>query len=392
LSTLADFSVVAGGPLNNFFRRIGLAGGALELVGRRALAVALFAWLPLLALSAGEGNAWSGVPQAFLLDVDVHVRLLIALPLLLAAEPHVHDRMRGSVLQFLDRGIVTDAARPQFDAALASLRRVRESRLAELLLLVLVYAVGIGVVWREVVSLDVDTWYRTSGADATRITLAGWWYALVSLPLFQFLIYRWYVRLGMWAWFLWKVARADLSLIPAHPDKSGGLGFLSSLCYSFWPLLLAHGVLISGVVWSGILFDERTLVQYSFEIIVATTTILLFIFGPLLVFVPTLIAAKRAGLKTYGLLGERYARAFDRKWLQGADGPAPSDALLGNPDIRSLADMRQAYDLVASMRLVPINWGIAMQLAIVMLVPMAPLALTILTDVELASMLLGLLF
>ncbi len=51
----------------------------------------------------------------------------------------------------------------------------------------------------------------------------------MSLPLFQFTIYRWYVRLGMWAWFLWKVSRAPLALNPAHPDKCGGLGFLSSL-------------------------------------------------------------------------------------------------------------------------------------------------------------------
>jgi hypothetical protein len=389
VNPLADFSVVVGGPLNGFFRRIGLSGESLELVARRALAVALFAWLPLLALSLAEGYAWSGVEQAFLFDVDVHVRLLIALPLLLAAEPHVHGRMRGSVGQFVERGIVTDAARPQFDAALHALRRLRESRLAELVLVVLVYAVGIGVVWRQVVSLDVDTWYRTGAAGATQISLAGWWYALVSLPLFQFLIYRWYVRLGMWAWFLWKVSRANLSPVPAHPDKSGGLGFLSALCYAFWPLLLAHGVLISGVVWSGILFDDRTLVEYSFEIVVATTMILVFIFGPLLVFVPTLVAAKRAGLKTYGLLAERYVRSFDRKWLGSEAG---SNELLGTPDIRTLADLSKAYEIVAGMRLVPINWGIAMQLAIVMLVPMAPLALTVLTDVEVASMLLGLLF
>ena len=212
----------------------------------------------------------------------------------------------------------------------------------------------------------------------------------MSLPIFQFIIYRWYVRLGMWAWFLWKVSRADLSLVAAHPDKCGGLGFLSSLCYAFWPLLLAHGVLISGVVWTGILFDDRTLVQYSFEIVVATSIILLFIFGPLFVFVPALVAAKRAGLKTYGLLAQRYVRDFDGKWL--GSGARPDDTLLGNPDIRSLADMSHAYDVVSSMRLVPINWRIAMQLALVMLVPMAPLALTILTDVELASMLLGLLF
>ena len=126
------------------------------------------------------------------------------------------------------------------------------------------------------------------------------------------------MRLGLWAWFLWKVSRADLSLNAAHPDKMGGLGFLSAVCYAFWPLLLAHGVLISGVVWSGILFNDRTLVQYSFEIVVATSIILVFIFAPLLVFVPGLVAAKRAGLKSYGMLAQRYVRDFDDKWL-GSD-------------------------------------------------------------------------
>jgi len=390
MNPLADFSVVAGGPVNRFYRRIGLAGESLEFFKRRALVVALFAWLPLLLLSVVEGNAWGGVAQAFLLDVDVHARLLVALPLLLGAEIHVHGRMRSLVPVFIDRGIVTDAARPQFDAALDSTRRLCESRLAEFLVLVLVYAVGIGVVWRQVVALDVETWYRTGTADATRITLAGWWYALVALPLFQFMAYRWYVRLGMWAWFLWKVARADLVLMPAHPDKCAGLGFLSALCYAFWPLLLAHGVLISGVVWSGILFDGRTLVQYAFEIVIATTMILVFTLAPLFAFVPNLVAAKRMGLKTYGSLAQRYALDFERKWID--NDVRPNDPLLGNPDIRSLADLSHAYDVVSQIRLVPINWRIAMQMAFVVLAPMAPLALTILTDVELASMLLGLLF
>ena len=59
--------------------------------------------------------------------------------------------------QFVDRGIVGEAARPQFDAAIRALQRLRESRLAEVLLLVLVYAVGIAVIWRHIVSLDVET-------------------------------------------------------------------------------------------------------------------------------------------------------------------------------------------------------------------------------------------
>ena len=118
--------------------------------------------------------------------------------------------------------------------------------------------------------------------------------------------------------------------------------------------------------------------------------ILLFIFAPLFAFVPNLVATKRAGLKTYGLLAQRYVRDFERKWVGG--DARPDAALLGNADIRSLADLSHAYGVVANMRLVPIDWRIAMQLAIVMLIPMAPLALTLLTDVELASMLLGVLF
>jgi len=108
------------------------------------------------------------------------------------------------------------------------------------------------------------------------------------------------------------------------------------------------------------------------------------------VFLPTLVAAKRAGLKTYRLLAERYVRASDRKWVSGA--ARPSEPLLGTPDIRSLADLTYAYQTVAGMQLVPINWRIAVQLAIVTLLPLTPLALTVLSDAEIASMLLGVLF
>ena len=69
--------------------------------------------------------------------------------------------------------------------------------------------------------------------------------------------------------------------------------------------------------------------QYALELVVANMAILLFVFGPLIVFLPTLVAAKRAGLKTYGLLAERYVRAFDRKWVSG--DARPSEPLLGSP-------------------------------------------------------------
>jgi hypothetical protein len=43
----------------------------------------------------------------FLHDVEIHVRLLIALPLMIVAELIVHQRMRPVVAQFLERGLAS---------------------------------------------------------------------------------------------------------------------------------------------------------------------------------------------------------------------------------------------------------------------------------------------
>ncbi len=88
-----DFSIVLGGPLFQLLRRAHLTGDALELLVRRVVAIPLFAWLPLLVLSALEGQALGGsVAIPFLLDVEVHVRFLLVMPLLIIAELVVHRR------------------------------------------------------------------------------------------------------------------------------------------------------------------------------------------------------------------------------------------------------------------------------------------------------------
>ena len=99
-----DFSLVLGGPLYQLWRRTRLSGDALQLLHRRVVVLALLAWLPLLALSVAEGHAWGGsLKLAFLHDIEIHVRLLLALPLLIVAELVVHQRMRPVVGQFLSR-------------------------------------------------------------------------------------------------------------------------------------------------------------------------------------------------------------------------------------------------------------------------------------------------
>jgi hypothetical protein len=387
----ADFSLVLGGPLYQLWRGTRLAGEALQLLRRRIIALAMVAWIPLLVLSIAEGHAWGGsVRLPFLYDVELHLRLLLALPLLVVAELVVHQRMTRVVGQFLDRGIIPDAARPQFDAAIASALRLRNSIVAEVLLLLLVYVVGVGFVWRTQVALDVPSWYGTPAGGRLNPSAAGWWLGIVSLPMLQFLLLRWYFRLFIWARFLWQVSRIDLRLVPTHPDRAGGLGFLGSLSYAFTPVLLAQGVLLSGMIANKIFFAGATLPEFKLDLVGVVAPMVLAVLGPLLVFGPKLEAAKRAGLREYGTLAQRYVREFDDKWLRG--GAPAGEPLVGSGDIQSLADLGNAYEVVKGMRFVPFTMQTVLQLAVTTLVPVVPLTLTMISLEQLVERLLKIVF
>lgn len=381
-----DFSVVLGGPVFQLVRRAHLSGDGLELVRRRILFIPLFAWLPLLILSVAGGRAWGdAVVVPFFRDIELHVRLLLTLPLLIVAEMVVHQRMRPVVRQFLERGLIAESSRGRFDAAVASARRLRNSIVAEVLLIALVYVVGL-VLWPYYGALHVTTWHAVPTPGGRQFFAAGWWFALVSLPLFQFMLFRWYFRIFIWIRFLWQVRGCTLRLLPTHPDRVGGLGFLTGTVVAFAPLLAAHGTLLAGAFAGRIFFAGRTLPDFKVEIVVVLVFLLLLVLGPLLLFMPHLAQARRAGLREYGTLAVRYAREFDDKWLRS---PAPPDEpLLGSSDIQSLADLGNSFQVVREMRTVPFTKETLLQLAVITLVPLAPLLLTMIPLEELLKRLL----
>jgi hypothetical protein len=382
-----DFSLVLGGPLYQLMRRAHLSGNTLELLRRRIVAIPLFAWLPLLILSAVGGRAWgTAVRVPFLFDVEAHVRFLVALPLLIVAELVVHQRMRPVVRQFVERGLIADTSRARFDAALPSAMRLRNSVVAELLLVVFVYVVGVVFIWPVYGALHVATWYSTPVDGARRLSLAGWWFVCVSLPLIQFILLRWYFRLFIWTRFLWQVARCELRLVPTHPDRAGGLGFLSLTPIAFAPLVAAHGALVAGLIANRIFIEGATLPNFKVELAVILGFLLLIVLGPLLLFVPHLAAARRAGLHEYGTLAERYVREFDDKWLRG--GAPAGEPLVGSADIQSLADLANSFEVVRSMRAVPFTRDAVVQLGVIALLPVAPLLLTMVSLEELLKRLL----
>jgi hypothetical protein len=385
-----DFSLVLGGPLFQLLRRTHLSDDAMLLARRRIIVISLIAWLPLLILSTLEGHALGGsavVP--FLFDVEVHIRYLVALPLLIGAELVVHRRMLSLVAQFLERQLIPRDAMARFETAIASALRLRNSVLAEILLIAFVYGVGILIVWRQYIALDAATWYATPSPEGSRLSLAGMWFGYVSLPLFQFLLCRWYFRLFIWTRFLWQVSRIKLSLIPTHPDRIGGLGFLSKTTYAFALLAIAHGVILAGPLANRILYVGARLLQFKGEIAVIVVFVLCLVLGPLLVFTPQLAQAKRTGLREYGTLAERYVREFDSKWLRGG---APAETLAASGDIQGLADLGNSYDVVRTMQLTPVTKEMIVLVGAATLAPIAPLALTMMPLEELLKTLLGILF
>jgi hypothetical protein len=385
-----NFSFVLGGPLYQLLRRSHLAGGAQELVRRRIVVISLFVWLPLLVLSAVDGKLLSGsVPISFLQDVEVHVRFLLVVPLLIAAELIVHQRTRTLLRQFLERNLIPEAAMPQFDAAVASAVRLRNSVTAEILIIAIVYGVGVFVVFRNVTVLHTLTWYATPSGAGSDLSLAGMWYGYVSLPVFQFLLLRWYYRIAIWTYFLFRVSRIDLALVPAHPDRVGGLGFLSNTILAFIPLLFAHGTLAAGLMANRIFYAGAKLVDFKVEVGVLVVFCTCLVLIPLLVFAPQLAQAKLKGSREFGIFAERYTRGFEAKWLRG--GAPPDEPLLGSGDIQSLADLGNSFEIVKTMRLAPFTRQAVVQLVAFTIVPMTPLLLTIMPFEELMKRLLGML-
>jgi len=386
----ADFSLVLGGPLYQLYLKSRLARPPLALAARRIVTIPLIAWLPLLVLALVERHAFPGtIDVPFAYDLEVHARYLLALPLLIAAELTVHARIRPAIGQFLSRGIVPPAARARFDAIVASAMRLRNSVALEVVLLVFVYTV-MQLVWRSQITLQRPTWFADEMAPALRLSWAGWWYGFVSIPIFQFILLRWYFRLFVWFRFLWQVSRLELRLVPTHPDRAGGLGFLGGSAGAGTAVPRAQGVRLSGVIANRIVHEASALPAFKEEIAGIVILLVLVVLAPLTVFTPHLVAARRSGLREYGTLASRYVSEFDAKWVRG--GAGKEEPLVGSADIQSLADLGNSFEIVRSMSVVPFTRNTVLQLAVITLLLATPLLLTMVSLEELVKRLLQVVF
>lgn len=379
-----------GGPLFQLFRRAHLSGAGLELLHRRLLIIPSLAWLPLLLLSAIEGHALGGTLKIpFLRDVESASRFLVALPVLIIAEIVVHNRISPLVRRFAQRRIVVAEDLPAFNLAVKSALRLRNSVALEVVVLVLIYTAGLWI-WKSDIALEDPTWYAIPDGQHINLSLAGYWYVFVSIPFFQFILARWYMRLLIWFRLLWQISRLKLHLSAGHPDRAGGIGFLGKSSYAFGPILFAQGALLSGVIASRVLYEKRDLMSFKMEAAAFVAFLVFVILGPLIMFTPLLDRAKRKGSAEYGLLANQYVFAFEEKWMRAGD-QAPS-GLLGSADIGAMSALENTYANVRQMRLVPFGVQDITRLAAATAAPLLPLSLTIFSFPQLLKFLVKVVF
>lgn len=384
-----DFSLGSGGPLYQFYLWIGLARKPYFLFKRRILVICLFAWLPLFILSIFSGVAFKNVRVPFIFDIDVHVRFFISLALLIYAEVIANERLQTLVQHFLKCNIISPDDRLKFDSIIASAMRLTNSVVVEVLLIVFVIAAG-HLISEEYFPFSVSTWYVLKINGTVQLTLPGYWYAFVSLPFFQFLLLRWYYRLAIWYRFLWQVSRLPLQLNSLHPDRAGGIGFLTNSVYAFEPLLLAHSVLLAGMILNRIWNAGATLLQFQGEIISIIIFLIILPLAPLLFFMFSLIKTKRAGTLAYDIIANRYVNNFYDKWI---DTEAKNNAeLLGTSDIQSLADLGNSFMVSAQMRIIPFSRGTIISIVILTAFPLLPLLLTVMPLEKIIHQFMGVVF
>ncbi len=379
--------LVRGGPSYRLELRLGLGHPHAPRRVRKVFLLILVTWVPLLLFSLLAGDAFGGrVAVNLLHDPVIYSRFLFVVPLLVLAELIVEKSLSVQAQYFLDSGLLHDRERPRFNSARREVIRLRDSVVAEGAILVISFVLAFAARMLSGLGMTETSWLR-SGAT---ITLAGWWYILVSLPILLFFLLRWLWVFLLWAKFLFRVSRLELELTATHPDHAGGLGFLGWGLVSFAIILLGVSAVISGGFAYEILHRGSSLNILKYHVIVFVVLAISMLHAPLVVFSGRLARCRFRALLEFGALIGHHDRAFDEKWIKSRQ--SNRENILGSPDVSSLADIGSAFEDIERMRLVPFDNKAVGVLVVAALIPMIPLLGTAIPIHAIVVKLVGLLF
>jgi hypothetical protein len=335
--------------------------------------VVVLAAVPLLVLAQAQGVAAGHRVQLPLVRDFTAYAVIIAAPWILLVGEIVNRRIRYGVRYFEVAALVPERRQRDFDQAVTRTAGLADAWWSDALLLVVALVIG-GLDLSAARAIPGHSSWRWIGTPAA-LSWAGRWFWLVTLPIYQFLLLRWVWRLVLWTLWLRQVSKLDLDLLATHPDRSGGLGFLADAQAAFNLLLIPVAVVFSSRAAFWIQYAGGSTDQLKYVIAAFVVLAIVVVQGPLFVFTPSLVLARRRGILQYGALADAYVHDFHGKWVMGRK--APDEPLLGAADIQSLADMGNSLQVVRGMQVVPIGLPEVGATAVAAVVPMLPLLSTV---------------
>jgi hypothetical protein len=355
---MATFSLVKGGPFYHLMRRLHLTGRTDTPTG---WLLAIVAWVPL-ALGELVRATLGMSPDPTMLDISVHTRVLVALPVLLFAESIIDPACRGAITVLYDRKICDSV---ELDRIVEGAERMRDAWWIELAFLALAMIGGQLVLWHVLGSVGLVH----GGQPASAWSFPRLWYVSIALPLVHFVMFRSLWHYVIWTYVLARLARQPLVALATNPDRAAGLGPLAWPTTGFSGFALASGAILSGA-WGTQVLAHRTTLQAMYPAIVAFMFVVLALaFGPLLLFSGHLFRARRLTLFQYGELTDDYVRRFHAKWIESR----ADESLLGSPDLQSLADIGHAFDVITTTRLFLFTPRKIFEVWLAAILPMLPL-------------------
>jgi hypothetical protein len=165
----------------------------------------------------------------------------------------------------------------------------------------------------------------------------------------------------------------NLQIIPAHPDRMAGLGFVETCFRNYLPFSFAVGTLAARGIANRVLHGHRSLAEFKVVSAVVIIVVVLICSSPFAAFFRTLLQAKRRGVFEYGSLATLAGRQFEQKWL-GAARKVDQGVL----EVQDFSATIVLYSVVANvdeMSLFPLKATSVSRLAIWSVLPCIPVVL-----------------
>jgi hypothetical protein len=359
------------GPPAKLETLAGLMSARHPNIALRATLAICAGWLPLALIAAAQTLLLHDHSlESFAADYGLHARSLIAAPLLIVADGLCAPRLSAVAMYFQTARLIPPAEEPDFVEIVRSTFRLRDSSALEIALIGLVAAI-VFLLTSRVPLGDLAEWQIAGALGTPMRSIAGWWHNLVTVPIFLMLLFGWVWRLGLWGRFLYLTSRLKLQLIAAHPDRSGGLGFLNIAVLAFALLGFSLNTLVAGAVANRVMHDGASLLSFRYAVLAGEFILLAIFLGPLLFFAAPLSAAWRSGVLKYGALARDVGMELERKWFSALPGPEA----LQVQDFSATTDLYAITSNAFEIRTLPVDFRRIAVLVVATLLPYVPVVL-----------------